>query len=132
MSSPKKVTVAGSVSLGPPYPCSGGSFPSLSQQVTLQADQTRSVSRGTSRPINSPSAFVDLLASLGLGTATHVTIRIEGGALTLRFTTPDGADQLLRCSRLFVWDSPSAGSGMTALAVEGVADIEIIVAGDPP
>lgn len=82
--------------------------------------------------INSPAAFVDLFASLGLGNATHASMRVEGGSLTLRFTTPDGADQLLRCSKLFVWDSPSAGSGMTALAVQGVADIEIIVAGDPP
>lgn len=131
MSSSQKVTILGSVSLGPPYP-SSGTFPSLSQQVSLQADQTRSISRGTGRPINSPAAYIDLLASLGLGTATHVTLRISGGSLTLRFTTPDGADQLLRCSKLFVWDSPSAGSGMTALAVQGVADIEIIVAGDPP
>jgi hypothetical protein len=81
--------------------------------------------------INSPAAFVDLLASLGITNVTHATLRIIGGPLTLQFTTPDGAAQRLRCARLFVWDSPDAGSNMQALAVQGTADIELIVAGDP-
>ena len=127
----QKVSILGSVTLGPPSPVSG-SYPSLSQTVNLQMDQTRSTSRGQALRIARPAAYVDLFASLGLGTATHVTLRISGGALTVRFTTPDGAAQVLRCSRLFVWDSPDSGAGMTALAVQGTADIEIITAGDPP
>lgn len=128
MSVAQKVSVGGSVTLGPSYPAS--TFPTLSQQIALISEQTRGIGRGQAMSINSPAAFVDLMASLGASNLTHATVRIVGGSLTLRFTTVDGADQLLRCSNLFVWDSPSAGSGMSALAAQGVADVEIALAGD--
>lgn len=131
MSVSQKVSISGSVSLGPPC-ATAGTFPSLTQQLSLQSEQTRGIGRGQTLRINSPSAFVDLFASLGVGSVTLIALRVVGGALTLRYSTADGVDQRLRVSRLFIWDSPDAGSGMTALAVQGTADIEIILAGDPP
>ena len=125
----RTVAITGSASLKPVTPTSAP-FPSLSETLTLNLEQTRGIGRGQAISIASPAAFVDLLAGLGITTATMVVIRIRSGFLTIRCTTAAGVDQVIDCSELWAYSSPLAGREITALAVQGTADIEMIVAGD--
>lgn len=123
------VTISGAASIKPPTPTTAP-FPSLSQVINLASSQTKGAADSRARTISSPAAFVDLLAGTGITTCTMAVIRIRSGYLTIRVTTAAGADQVLDCSELWVHSSPLAGREITALAVQGTADIELILAGD--
>lgn len=99
--------------------------------VSTNACQTLQATQSFSRAIASPGAFVDLLAGTGIVTVKFLQLRVSGGTLEVRFTSPFGADQILPVSDLLVLSNPIAGSGLTALAVQGTASLEAIIAGDP-
>lgn len=82
------------------------------------------------RSISSPSEFVDLLTGTGIATLRYVLLRVEGGTLEVRFTSPAGVDQLVTLSDLIILSSPTAMSGLTALAVRGTATLSLLLAGD--
>lgn len=82
------------------------------------------------RTINSPNAFVDLLAGMSTSGIRFVAIRVANGTATLRITTDAGADQLISISDLFVVSNPARGSEITALAIQGVVNVEYLVSGD--
>lgn len=125
------INVQGSVTLGPVLPC-GTAFPSVQSTIDLALQQTRQLGRTESMTINvnSPS-FASLVAGLTFSAIRFVALRVQSGILTLRVTTPAGAQQLFTVSELIVLSNPQAGSEITALDAQGVANVELIIAGDP-
>lgn len=126
----QRVQVQGSVTLGPVLPTSAP-FPSMDTGFSISVDQTRGVSRPVSRSISVVDpAWLNLLTDGGFTSVRFVVLRVNGGTATIRFTTPQGADQVMTVSDLFVWSSPQVGGEMTALAIRGSCNIEGIIAGD--
>ena len=81
------------------------------------------------RNVNSPAAFVDIFPD-GISVARFVSLRVTAGVLTVRMTTTAGVDQVFDLSDLHVLSNPIAGYGVTALAVQGSADLEYLITGD--
>ena len=133
MSVPKKATVSGAVDIGPIQP-TAAPFPStqcvasLASEMTTQADYTQA------RSITSPSSFVDLLASTGITNVRLLVLRARAGTFQVRVTSDNSGvplvDQIFTLSDLLVITNPSSGSQFTAVAVQGVGDLEITIAGD--
>lgn len=130
MTVPQRVQVQGSVTLGPVLP-SSCPFPSMDTGFSINVDQTRGASKNVSRSISviSPT-WLDVLANSGITTVRFVSMRVNGGVVTVRKTTPAGADQVDTVSDLWVWSSPQPGGEITALAIQGTANVEMIIAGD--
>lgn len=127
-----KIAVSGATTAGPPTPgCAP--FPSSSCQLNLSVEQTKQLSRQEVRAVNvTAPAFEDLLANTGISFATFVHLRVRSGTLIVRTSDEAGSvDQERALSDLMVYSSPTAGSRLTALAVQGTAEIELLVAGDP-
>lgn len=123
------IKLTGSLTAGPPT--ANATSPVLTKALQLMFSQTRNACVANGRSIASPAAFVDLLAGTGITTVTVFVIVISSGSLDVRLTTAGGTDAIWRSSNLVLWASPNAGDGATALAVQGTADFELIVAGDP-
>ena len=124
----QKASVVGSVTWGPPSV--SATFPTLAATLSLRDEQTRGQGFSNARSIASPAAFVDLITGTGITTVHFIAIRINSGSLDIRMTTDAAVDAIIRCSNLHVWSSQNSGDGATALAVQGSANFEIIVAGD--
>lgn len=128
----QKIDVSGSVSVGPVLP-SSSPFPSSSGDMDISTTQVRPENRQSAFSVNSPSpAFKDLLQGMSISAVRLVAMRVFGGSLVVRWTTAAGVDQLTTVSDLLVISNPNAGSEITALAAQGVANVELIVAGDSP
>lgn len=83
---------------------------------------------GFDRTINSPLAFVDLLAGTGFTALRFLLIKVSNGFVDVRYSTPAAADQLTRVSDLMVLFSRTLGTEITALAVQGTASLEVVIA----
>jgi hypothetical protein len=123
------VTATGGISAGPVQPTSSP-FPSLAETFSLYLTQTRQVVSPGSRALASPAAFVDLLANSGITNCRLAAIRVSGGVIQIRHSTPSYAAQIIQCSDLWVVSEPTAGSEITALAIQGTAQVEYLLAGD--
>jgi hypothetical protein len=81
--------------------------------------------------VNAPSpAFQDLLLGMSFSAIRFVAIKIISGSIVLRITTPGGALQLITVSDEIIISNPNPGSEITALAAQGIANVEMTVAGD--
>lgn len=127
----KTLQVSGAAVLGPPQATCGSAFSAGSDVVSLGLTQNPQAAKPGCRNINSPSTWVDLLADSGIGVARFVLLRASGGTLEVRFTTTAGVDQVADLTDLFLLSNPLAGYGVTALAVRGSADLEMLITGDP-
>lgn len=132
MSVPVQLRVSGAATLGPIQPTSSP-FPSGQTAMSLNFSDTVLAHTGTRAiPINSPSpAFFDLMAGSGITSVRWVVIIPRSGSFVLRFTTSAGVDQLVDLSGLWAQRLPVPGTEITALAIQGVGDIEMQLAGDP-
>lgn len=129
MAIPKQLLVAGGVSIGPIQP-SAATFPSGERTQSLNLSQTVQADANKTQSLNSPAAWVDLLAGTGITNLSFYSLRVRNGSsFELRFTTGGGADQILRVSELSVYSSPTSGQMITALAARGVGDFELELAG---
>lgn len=126
MAVPKKLKFVGTVTLGP---CQStcAAFPSADYTSQLLQEMTTQADVQFARDINSPAAFVDLLAGTGITAVRAYVLKITGGALDVRVSSSSGADQLKRCSDLEIWISRTLGAEITALAVRGTASIEVMI-----
>lgn len=129
MSLSNAIKLVGSLTAGPPT--TNSTSPTLTKALQLSFEQTRNACIANGRSIASPGTFVDLLAGSGIVTVTVFAIVVSSGSLDVRVTTAAGVDQITRVSNMWIWSSPNSGDGATALAVQGTADFELIVAGDP-
>ena len=128
MAVPKKLTSSGGVTLGPIQPtCSP--FPSADCVASLAAMLTTEADITIARQINSPAVYVDLLAGTGITNVKAFLLRVTGGTLDVRRTSPLAVDQEDRVSDLMLVINPISGSEWTALAVRGTAALEAIIAG---
>lgn len=126
----KRVELTGSASIGSPTPGCCASGVSIEGIIGLSFCSTVVSAFTASRTINSPAAFVDLLAASGLTAVNLVVLKVLGGAnLEIRYSTPGNADQVVRASGFHLIANPTLGSEITALAVQGTGQIEYIVAG---
>ena len=132
MTVPTLLTVAGASTLGPiqptsaPFP-SGESVFSFNFTETVQVNSCRTISISSASP-----AFFDLLVGTGIVSLRYVYIRARVGAFVVRVTSEGGGvDQVFDLSRLLVVSNPVPGTEWTALAIQGVGDVEIQLAGDP-
>lgn len=129
MTVPKQAAINGSAKVGPIQP-TAASFPSgeciasiTTTPQTTQADSQKALS------INSPAAFVDVLAGTGVTNVKLLVMRVRAGTATLRITSPGGVDQQFTLSDLLVLNNPVDASAWTALAIQGVVDVEMTIAG---
>ncbi len=129
MSLSNAIRLTGSLMAGPPT--TNATSPALTKTLALSFAQTRNACVANGRSIASPGVFVDLLAGTGIVTVTVFALVVSSGSLDVRLTTAGGTDAIWRVSDMLIWSSPNAGDGATALAVQGTADFELIVAGDP-
>ena len=133
MTVPKKASVSGAVVIGPIQP-TAAPFPSGECVVSLAAELTVQADYNQSRTINSPATFVDLLAATGITNVRLLALRARAGTFEVRVTSDNSGtpivDQILTLSDLWVITNPSSGSQFTAVAVRGVGDLEITIAGD--
>jgi len=125
----QKLAMQGSVTRGPVLPTStpatiGG------DEIPIDLSAVYAEHRREPRTINSPSTFVDLIAGMTISAVRFVIIRTTGGVATLRLTTPAGEDQLLSISDLFILSNPVSGSEVSALAIKGSVNIEVLISGD--
>jgi hypothetical protein len=125
---PKKLTVNGASAIGPIQP-TAAPFPSNESVLSLNHEQQPTADLTRTMSINSPAAFVDMLANTGITALRFISLRVRAGTLDVRASSSAGADQIWRCSDLLVLGNPLTGSEFTAFAVRGVADIEIQLAG---
>lgn len=129
MTVPKQVKLSGASSIGPIIP-GASPFPSGECVTSINAAQTIQADRQFARSINSPAAFVDLLTGSGITNIRYLVLRARAGTFTVRVTSPGGVDQVWTLSDLLILSNPVLGSEWTALAVQGVGDIEVQIGGD--
>jgi hypothetical protein len=128
---PTQLRVTGATKIGPIQPTSAP-FPSGEAVYSLNFEETVQENLCRTFSVNSPSpAFFDLLASSGIASLRYIYIRARVGAFVVRVTSSAGVDQLFDLSRLLVLSNPQPGTEWTALAIQGVGDIEVQLAGDP-
>ncbi|TAK93712.1 hypothetical protein EPO05_06985 [Patescibacteria group bacterium] len=116
-----------------PLTTSTATFPSISDGLNLAVSQTRNEGKATGQTINSPSpAFQDMLAGNPMSAVRFLAIRVSGGTLILRVSSPiaGGANQLIPISDLFLISNPLVGSEFTAVGLQGSGSIEMVIAGD--
>lgn len=131
MTVPTQLRVTGASKIGPiqptsaPFP-SGEAVYSLNFEETVQENLCRTFSVNSASP-----AFFDLLTGSGIANLRYLYLRVRVGSFVVRLSSSAGADQVFDLSRLLVVSNPQPGTGWTALAIQGVGDIEIQLAGDP-
>lgn len=131
MSGSMKISVRGAVTLGGVgCGCDVGGGCAIALEVDLNS--TTNIKRNFS--LNSALAFQDLLVGTGLGLSPLVPVKfvylkVSNGSVDVRLTTPSATDQIFDLSDLWIQNSPLAGNEITALALRGVADIEVLLAG---
>ncbi len=132
MTIPAQLTVAGASRIGPIQPTSAP-FPSGESVFSLNFNETVQVNKCQGIPVNSPSpAFFDLLTGTGITKLRYIYIRARVGAFVVRVSSAGGGtDQVFDLSRLLVVSNPTPGTEWTALAIQGVGDVEVQLAGDP-
>jgi hypothetical protein len=128
MAVPKKLELRGAVTSGPVTPTSSP-FPTGESIVSLNVDQTPQADVAKAFSVNSPSSFQDILTGTGITNLTFISLRVRSGTFQVRRTSAGGADQIDTLSELLVVSNPTSGSEWTALAVQGVGDIEMLLAG---
>lgn len=130
MTVPAKLKVGGAATLNPVV--SSGSFPSGHSVGRLDVDRTVTAHSGNRAfAVNSPSpGFLDLLAGSGVTNATFVFLRVRTGTFVVDVTTSAGANQQFDLSGEWLVNNPTPGSEITGLRIQGVGDIEIMIAGD--
>ncbi len=124
----QKIDLSGSVTRGPAMATSSSSIGG--DEIPIDVSFVYAEHRRDPRTINSPSAFVDLLAGMSISAVRFIVLRVTGGVATLRLTTPAGDDQLITISDLLILSNPARGSEITALAIQGTVNVEVIVSGD--
>lgn len=128
MSSTGQLTLSGAATLGA---CGCGSLGAGECVFPIDLNQVAQANLGRKFRLNSPASFVDqALATFGISVARFIAIRVSGGAVTVRVTSTAGVDQVFDVTDLLVLANPLAGYGVTALALKGVADIQILLTGD--
>lgn len=131
MSVPATLRVSGSTKIGPIQPTSAP-FPSQESVASLNFEETVQANKCQTISINSASpSFFDLLAGSGITKVRYLYIQARVGSFVLRVTTSAGVDQVFDLSRLLVLSNPQPGTEITAVAIQGVGDIELQLAGDP-
>lgn len=126
----KKVELTGAATIGSPGVGCCATGVDIGSTIGLSFCQTVVDAGVLARSINSPGAFVDLLAATGLTSVNLVVLKVLGGAnLEVRYSTDGHADQIIRASGFHLIANPSLGTQITALAIRGVGQIEYIVAG---
>lgn len=129
MTVPKSAKITGSMKVGPIQPIAVP-FPSGESVASLNAEQTVQASTGSKGlSINSPAAFVDLLTGSGVTNIKMLSVRVRAGTVTLRISSAAGVDQVMDVSDMLVLNNPVDASAWTALAAQGVADLELMIAG---
>ena len=133
MTFPKKLTVSGALRIGPIQP-TVAPFPSRDCVVSLNTEQTTQADVSNDRSFNSPVTFVDLLTGTGITNIRALHLRARGGTFEIRYTADNSGspivDQVTTLSDELLITNPSSGSQWTALAVRGVGDLEVTIAGD--
>lgn len=131
MTVPKKLEVSGAVTTGPIQP-TAAPFPSGQSTLSLNSEQTplADFNNAMSVSVMAPS-FTDVLAGTGITNVKFIAMRVRNGTLVVRVTTAAAVDQEFSLSDTLVISNPTAGTEVTALAVQGTADLELMVTGDP-
>jgi len=108
-------------------PASGASFPSSA--TSLSYSKTESVPEVVSFTQSLAAAVGQSIMPATMTKVYDLTIRVQGGSVTLAITTSGGTvataipcDSLLKLSSRTSW--------LTGIAVSGTADIEVILAGE--
>lgn len=126
----QKFEISGSATIGPLQP-TASPFPATTGEFALDASGTYAENRLSAFSVNSPSpAFQDLLAGMSISAVRGLALRVQNGILTVRVTTPAGADQVFTVSDVLVLHCPVKGSELTKLAAQGSANVELLISGD--
>ena len=125
----QKVVTQGSVTIGPAQ-ASCAPFPSMESTIVLNGERFFGVKRADVVSISSPVAFVDLLAGLTISAVRLLVLRVQAGSIVLRTSSAAGVDQVVNISDVVYISNPVAGTELTAVSVQGTANIEYLIAGD--
>lgn len=127
--STKKLKLVGAITLGACSPgcCDPASSGDYANQLCIEMTSAQTLP-GADRSIASPAAFVDLLAGTGFTSLRFVLLKISGGFLDVRVSTAAAADQIVRVSDVWMVFSRTLGTEITALAVQGTANIDLVLA----
>ncbi len=129
MSVPRQLQVSGSASVGP-VAGNPAVFPSLQDGIDLAVQQTYAEGKSSGQTLNSPSSFLDLLASNPMSAVRFLCIRVQGGIMTLQVTSQVASAQQIPISDVFYISNPLQGSEFTAVGLKGTGSVELIIAGD--
>lgn len=129
MPTPQQIAFKGAVTLGPPS--ASCLIPSGVVAIPIDVCNIAQASVSRSLRLNSPSpAFENLLAGSGITSLRYGLLIARNGVFTVRISWPGGVDQLIPLSEYWAFSNPQTGSQITALAVQGVGDLEVVLAGD--
>jgi len=129
MTTPQKFELLGAATLGAVSPV--GAFPANESSFPIAVSQITQGSSVGARRINTPSpGFLDLLAGTGITSLRYLVLIVRNGVFVVRMSSSAGADQLLTVSEFIAFSNPQSGSQITALAIQGVGDIDLVMAGD--
>jgi hypothetical protein len=129
MSTPQIIRFAGAVTLEPPS--ASCLLPSGVTAIPLDIRQLAQSSVNRALRVNTPSpGFLDLLANSGVTNLRQGLLIARNGIFTVRITWAGGVDQLIPLSEYWAFSNPQTGSQITALAIQGVGDLEMLIAGD--
>lgn len=110
-----------------------GSFPTVNRTITLNARRTYQYDFGGTLAVTGTDGAPQTLPLGSIARCRFLSLRVTGGEVRLRLTTPDGATQILPITGTFLLDNPNEGSQVTAVTLAadsaGVT-IEYIAAGD--
>ena len=115
-------------------PSSGsGSFPTQVKTMALNQKRTYEREFGGQLVVTGTDGAPQALPIGSIVAVRFLALRVTGGEVRLRVTTPDGATQVIPVTGLLVLDNPTTGSEMTAatLAATGAGiEVEYMVAGN--
>lgn len=128
---PITITLSGSVQS---QPATGSTtFPTDTRTLTLNATRTYTRHFGGILAVTGTDGVPQVLPLGGIAAVRFLALRVTGGEVRLRITTPDGATQVIPVVGQFILDNPSTGSEITAvtLAADSTGrDVEYMAAGD--
>lgn len=127
----RQVSILGSAAVQPLLPTSQP-FPSLTDGMSLNLQQTRSAVRSDETSVNTPALSpLDLLAGLQITAVRFFSLRVVGGTCLVSYQSPAFAGTMqVPVSDLLVLSNPLSGSEITSLLISGNANVEYIIAGD--
>lgn len=126
MAQPVTVAVTGAISAAPSTPAAQATLQSV-KPFFLQ--RTYSYRLDQNLTINSPVSPVEI--SLGSITKVRfVALTVIGSSVQLLVTSGAGTDQTVKVSEFFLFSAPSEGDQLTAIKIQGVSDVEMILLGD--